>query len=132
MGGTPGVLKYLMEKGLIDARCMTVTGKTMAENLGGCPPLSDGQDVLMPIETPIKKTGHLQVSLRAPSERKGGGSMESKPCLPKPRRVGVASEKACRRRAGARHGRRVAGGEGTFVTRRIRSADCGGCGPLHW
>jgi hypothetical protein len=62
VGGTPAVLKYLMEKGMIDGRCMTVTGKTMAENLAGCPPLSDGQDVLMPVETPIKKTGHLQVS----------------------------------------------------------------------
>lgn len=60
VGGTPGVLKYLMSKGLIDGSCMTCTGKTMAENLASCPDLSEGQQVIMPIEKPIKKTGHLQ------------------------------------------------------------------------
>uniref|UniRef100_A0A7S0WX69 dihydroxy-acid dehydratase n=1 Tax=Pyramimonas obovata TaxID=1411642 RepID=A0A7S0WX69_9CHLO len=61
IGGTPAVLKYLMEEGLVDGSCMTVTGKTMAENLAGCPPLSDGQDVLRPLSDPIKSSGHLQV-----------------------------------------------------------------------
>jgi dihydroxy-acid dehydratase len=61
VGGTPGVLKYLLAQGMIDGSCMTVTGKTMAENLAGCPPLSEGQDVLMPVATPIKATGHLQI-----------------------------------------------------------------------
>ena len=60
IGGTPGVLKYLMSKGLIDGSCMTCTGKTMAENLASCPDLSEGQEVIMPIEKPIKETGHLQ------------------------------------------------------------------------
>eukprot|EP00242_Pyramimonas_sp_CCMP2087_P006793 CAMPEP_0198219388 /NCGR_PEP_ID=MMETSP1445-20131203/74065_1 /TAXON_ID=36898 /ORGANISM="Pyramimonas sp., Strain CCMP2087" /LENGTH=612 /DNA_ID=CAMNT_0043896779 /DNA_START=74 /DNA_END=1912 /DNA_ORIENTATION=+ len=61
IGGTPAVLKYLMENGLIDGSCMTVTGKTMAENLAMCPPLSDGQQVLMPLSNPIKDSGHLQI-----------------------------------------------------------------------
>ena len=49
-----------MSKGLIDGSCMTCTGKTMAENLASCPDLSEGQQVIMPIEKPIKETGHLQ------------------------------------------------------------------------
>eukprot|EP00854_Cymbomonas_tetramitiformis_P015653 gene15653-18564_t len=61
VGGTPAVLKYLLAEGLIDGTCMTVTGKTLAENLDSCPPLSEGQKVIMPIEEPIKKTGHLQI-----------------------------------------------------------------------
>lgn len=61
VGGVPAVLKYLLEKGLIDGSCMTVTGKTIAENLAGCPPLSEGQQVIMPLENPIKSTGHLQI-----------------------------------------------------------------------
>ena len=91
------MLKYLLEQGMIDGSCMTVTGKTMAENLAGCPPLSEGQDVrtsgaaagafpcmathlaflfrspaadapdfgiirfIMPVESPIKPDGHLQI-----------------------------------------------------------------------
>lgn len=61
VGGTPAVLKYLLQKGFIDGSCMTVTGKTMAENLAGCPDLSEGQQVIMPIEKPIKPDGHLQI-----------------------------------------------------------------------
>eukprot|EP00873_Tetraselmis_striata_P039895 jgi/Tetstr1/460159/TSEL_005475.t1 len=61
VGGTPAVLKYLMQKGFIDGSCMTVTGKTMAENLAGCPDLSEGQQVIMPLETPIKPDGHIQI-----------------------------------------------------------------------
>lgn len=61
VGGTPGVLKYLLDKGLIDGDCITVTGKTLAENLAGCPALSEGQKIISPIEKPIKKTGHIQI-----------------------------------------------------------------------
>ncbi|CAG9461787.1 unnamed protein product [Pedinophyceae sp. YPF-701] len=61
VGGTPGVLKYLLEKGFIDGSCMTVTGKTLAENLASCPPLADGQEVILPIEKPLKSTGHIQI-----------------------------------------------------------------------
>jgi dihydroxy-acid dehydratase len=55
------VMKYLLEKGMIDGSCMTVTGKTVAENLAACKPLKDGQDVILPIERPIKPDGHLQI-----------------------------------------------------------------------
>src|SRR6056297_3156735 len=61
IGGTPAVMKYLLEKGFLDGSCMTVTGKTMAENLKDLPSLSAGQDVILPVETPIKSTGHLQI-----------------------------------------------------------------------
>ena len=60
VGGTPAVLKYLMKEGMIDGSCMTVTGKTLAENLEICPDLTPGQEVILPVSTPIKKTGHLQ------------------------------------------------------------------------
>jgi dihydroxy-acid dehydratase len=55
------VLKYLLEHNLIDGSCLTVTGKTMAENLAGCPGLKEGQDVILPLERPIKSSGHLQI-----------------------------------------------------------------------
>ncbi|GJP50913.1 hypothetical protein CLOM_g10065 [Closterium sp. NIES-68] len=61
IGGTPAVLKYLLEKGLLHGDCMTVTGKTLAENLASVPPLSPTQDVIRPVEEPIKQTGHLQI-----------------------------------------------------------------------
>jgi len=55
------VMKYLLEKGLIDGSCLTVTGKTIAENLKDLPGLKAGQDVLLPIEKPIKASGHIQI-----------------------------------------------------------------------
>jgi dihydroxy-acid dehydratase len=61
VGGTPGVLKYLLSKGLVDGTPMTVTGKTMAENLAGVPELRAGQDVILPLERPIKPEGHIQI-----------------------------------------------------------------------
>ena len=60
-GGTPAVMKYLLEKGLMHGDCMTVTGKTIAENLANLNSLADNQKVIMPLETPIKPTGHLQI-----------------------------------------------------------------------
>ncbi|KAJ1932284.1 hypothetical protein GGF37_007107, partial [Kickxella alabastrina] len=60
IGGTPAILKYLMEEGLIDGSTMTVTGKTMAENLRALPSLPKGQDIIRPVDQPIKATGHLQ------------------------------------------------------------------------
>ena len=60
-GGIPAVLKYLLEKGLLHGDCLTVTGKTLAENLAEVPGLKPGQDVIMPIENPIKATGHLRM-----------------------------------------------------------------------
>jgi len=61
VGGTPAVMKYLLDKGLLHGDCLTVTGKTMAENLAGLPELKAGQDVFMPLEKPIKPTGHIQI-----------------------------------------------------------------------
>lgn len=61
VGGTPAVMKYLLEKGFIDGSCMTVTGKTLAENLAQLPPLAAGQDVVMPLERPIKASAHIQI-----------------------------------------------------------------------
>ncbi|KAJ4828385.1 hypothetical protein Tsubulata_004166 [Turnera subulata] len=61
IGGTPAVLRYLLELGFIDGDCITVTGKTLAENVRNCPPLSEGQDIVKPLSNPIKPTGHLQI-----------------------------------------------------------------------
>ena len=61
VGGIPAVLKYLLKKGLIHGDCLTVTGKTIAENLLDVADLSEGQDVIKPIENPIKISGHLRM-----------------------------------------------------------------------
>ncbi len=61
VGGTPAVMKFLLAEGLIDGECMTVTGKTMAENLAELPGLHDGQDVMLPLANPIKASGHIQI-----------------------------------------------------------------------
>jgi dihydroxy-acid dehydratase len=61
IGGTPAVMKYLLEKGLINGHCLTVTGKTVADNLAAVPGLKTGQQVIAPLENPIKKTGHIQI-----------------------------------------------------------------------
>ncbi len=61
VGGIPGVLKYLLTNDMIDGDCMTVTGKTLAENLSNEPELTDGQDVVHNLENPIKVSGHLQI-----------------------------------------------------------------------
>jgi dihydroxy-acid dehydratase len=61
VGGTPAVLKLLLEHGAIDGSCVTVTGKTLAENLAELPGLSEGQDVVKPWDAPIKESGHLQI-----------------------------------------------------------------------
>ena len=60
-GGTPAVMKYLMEEGLIDGSCLTVTGKTIAENLAELPSLSEGQPIIHKISEPLKPNGHLQI-----------------------------------------------------------------------
>lgn len=61
VGGIPAVLKYLLKKGLLHGDCLTVTGKTIAENLLDVPDLTEGQDVIKPLENPIKQTGHLRI-----------------------------------------------------------------------
>ncbi len=59
VGGTPAVIKYLLEKGFMDGSCLTVTGKTIAENVENLNGLAEGQRVIVPVETPIKATGHI-------------------------------------------------------------------------
>ncbi len=61
IGGTPAVMKYLLEEGLINGDCLTVTGKTIAENLAICPGLTEGQTLSARSSNPIKPTGHLQI-----------------------------------------------------------------------
>src|SRR6476646_9313995 len=60
-GGIPSVMKYLLKKGLLHGDCLTVTGKTLAENLDDAPDLNfDEQKIIYPLEQPLKATGHLQ------------------------------------------------------------------------
>jgi dihydroxy-acid dehydratase len=61
VGGTPAVLKYLLENGLIHGDCLTVTGNTLAENLRHLPGLADGQEIIYPLDNPIKETGHIRI-----------------------------------------------------------------------
>ncbi len=62
IGGVPAVMKYLHEQGMIHGDCLTVTGKTVAENLADVPSLNFAtQSIVRPVTTPIKKTGHIQI-----------------------------------------------------------------------
>ena len=61
-GGLPAVMKYLLSKNLLHGDCLTVTGKTVAENLTDVPDLNfEVQKIIYPLENPVKKTGHLQI-----------------------------------------------------------------------
>ncbi|MCX8019725.1 MAG: dihydroxy-acid dehydratase [Chitinophagaceae bacterium] len=61
-GGMPAVMRYLLEKGLLHGDCLTVTGKTLAENVASVKPIDvERQNVIYPIEQPVKPTGHIQV-----------------------------------------------------------------------
>jgi dihydroxy-acid dehydratase len=62
IGGVPLVMKYLLKKGFLHGDCLTVTGKTLAENLESVPDLDfESQDIIVPVEDPIKETGHIQI-----------------------------------------------------------------------
>jgi len=61
VGGTPAVIKTLLAHGAMTGDCLTVTGRTLAENVAELPGLSEGQDVIRPWEEPIKASGHLQI-----------------------------------------------------------------------
>ncbi len=62
IGGVPLVMKYLLKQGLLHGDCMTVTGKTVAENLANVPDLDfDSQKIILPTSNPVKTTGHLQI-----------------------------------------------------------------------
>ncbi|XP_027113451.1 dihydroxy-acid dehydratase, chloroplastic-like [Coffea arabica] len=61
IGGTPAIIRYLLELGFLDGDCITVTGKTLAENAKLFPSLSEGQQIIRPLANPIKQTGHIQI-----------------------------------------------------------------------
>lgn len=61
VGGTPAVMKYLLEKGFIKGEHMTVTGKTLAENLDELPGFKAGQSIVATVEKPIKGSGHIRI-----------------------------------------------------------------------
>lgn len=61
-GGLPSVMKYLLQQGFLHGDCLTVTGKTVAENLAAVPDLDfETQKIVLPVESPVKATGHLQI-----------------------------------------------------------------------
>ena len=61
VGGTPAVMKYLLERGFLRGDCVTVTGRTVAENLADLPPLAPGQAIIQPIEQPVLPRGHIRI-----------------------------------------------------------------------
>ena len=61
VGGTPAVMKYLLERGFLHGDAMTVTGKTLAENLADAAPLMTGQQIIQTIETPVNPRGHIRI-----------------------------------------------------------------------
>ena len=62
IGGVPSVLKYMLENNLLHGDCMTITGRTIQENLSEVQsPNMDSNDIIFPITNPIKKTGHIQI-----------------------------------------------------------------------
>ncbi|NNM19047.1 MAG: dihydroxy-acid dehydratase [Croceitalea sp.] len=61
IGGVPAVMKFMLAKGMLHGDCLTVTGKTVAENLANVPSMEQGQTVVRPLDNPIKATGHLRI-----------------------------------------------------------------------
>jgi dihydroxy-acid dehydratase len=61
VGGTPAVMKYLLERGFLHGDAMTVTGKTLAENLAEATPLKAGQEIIQPLEHPVNPRGHIRI-----------------------------------------------------------------------
>ena len=61
VGGVPGVMKYLLDLGMLHGDCLTVTGKTLEENLSKLPYLDPNQQVILPVTSPVKPSGHLQI-----------------------------------------------------------------------
>ncbi len=61
VGGTPAVMRYLLERGFLHGDVMTVTGKTLAENLDGLPDLASGQQIIQPVERPVLPRGHIRI-----------------------------------------------------------------------
>jgi dihydroxy-acid dehydratase len=61
IGGTPAVLRMLLERGLLDGDCITVTGRTLAQNLAGASDLAAGQEVIRPFDDPVSPLGHIRI-----------------------------------------------------------------------
>jgi dihydroxy-acid dehydratase len=61
VGGTPALMKYLLERGFLHGDCMTVTGKTLGENLADLPPLKSGQQIIQTVENPVLPRGHIRI-----------------------------------------------------------------------
>jgi len=61
IGGVPAIMKLMLKEGMLFGDCMTITGKTIKENLENLPDMSQGQDIIMPLNDPIKMRGHLQI-----------------------------------------------------------------------
>ena len=61
VGGTPAVMKYLLERGFLHGDCMTVTGRTLEQNLADAEPLASGQQIIQRVETPILPRGHIRI-----------------------------------------------------------------------
>lgn len=61
IGGIPAVLKFMLENDFLNGDCMTVTGKTLAENLTDVSSLKEGQDLIRSLDNPIKSTGHIRI-----------------------------------------------------------------------
>ena len=61
VGGIPAVMKYLLAEGLLHGDCLTVTGKTLAENLADVPALENGQEIIRSLDRPVNKSGHIQI-----------------------------------------------------------------------
>lgn len=61
IGGVPAVMKYLLDAGLLHGDCLTVTGKTITENLAEVDPLPSDQEIIKPLDNPIKENGHIQI-----------------------------------------------------------------------
>ncbi len=61
IGGVPGVMKYMLNEGFLDGNTLTVTGKTLGENLEKAADLAKGQTIIQPFNSPIKTTGHIQI-----------------------------------------------------------------------
>ncbi len=61
VGGVPAVLKFMLSEGMLHGDCLTVTGKTLAQNLDNAQNLKEGQDIIHPTDNPIKKTGHIRI-----------------------------------------------------------------------
>jgi dihydroxy-acid dehydratase len=61
VGGIPALMKYLLEEGRLHGDCLTVTGKTLAENLKDTPSLAEGQKIISALDTPVHTSGHIQI-----------------------------------------------------------------------